>query len=149
MSLEEKVGKLILSIDILSSKLDHFIINEKFNAITKCSSVDFVPPILLERIDEALALNVRASNVLKAEGFEYIGDIVCNPSLKKADRCYMKKEDFYYLIKSPNFGKESYKSLKKALLLVGIEGFIECPKYMEERIRKYGHPFKNEVFSFE
>jgi DNA-directed RNA polymerase alpha subunit len=94
---------------------------------------------------EKLDLERRTINSLKVENFEYLGDIICHPSLKLSH----VKEPFYKLLRIPNFGRKSYYDLMYLLEKNNIKDTIFCSNYMDERMQKYGTQFYNPNFPWE
>jgi hypothetical protein len=97
---------------------------------------------LFEDLEGLIVENKRLLRTLKAEGFEYIGDIVCNPKLRGHG------EDFYELRKIDNLGDKSYKELLKLLRSRGIMGYIESQGYQAKREEKFEERFEHRDWGF-
>lgn len=82
---------------------------------------------------ENLELTVRSIHCLKAENIRFVGDIVCNPKWE------------VNLLKTPNFGRKSYKELQDAIIQHGFQHHEECPEYFKER-EKHSPNLNKEMF---
>lgn len=85
----------------------------------------------------------RTVNCLWAEGIEFLGDIICLPDLKWS---YPSRNEYRCpLLKTPNFGRKSYKELVEFMYSKGYSKPITCEEYWVERKRVTGKDFKLDI----
>jgi hypothetical protein len=130
------------AIDIIHLISEYVLKNNiKELKIKELKSIDL---LFFKSIDE-FNFTDRVSNCLKAERYEYLGDLVfyddINNNIPKDAR-----NNFDYIMSLPNLGRKSHKEIIDALATVGITQPIKCPEYFIERVKLYGSEFKGDYF---
>lgn len=123
---------------ILQQQLAAFVDLENYIAAEPVKEENSLDPILMRPIED-LELTVRATNCLRGEQIQYIGDLV------------QKNETD--LLKTPNLGKKSLNEIKDALLAHGLAlgSHLESwpPSFLKDRDLKKRKPQDAEEISVE
>lgn len=125
----------ILDIKIILAELKA----EKNMNIKDEEIIDF--DFLFKRIDDLDFMTVRTVTALTTQGFEYIGDIICNQKLKRQQR----DPEWNFLLKIPNLGKISFRDILATLKKWGYDKPILCEEYWDRREKKTGKAWGGEI----